>query len=130
MEVEVEESSPWRISRDWLLISFPHDGAREQRKDHPNNDEAPPAVLHAHPGRYRPQPEQAHQQVAFVMSLLPLEQHELGDNQSNDENQQHLGVHLVVAFVLLVHLLVEKARLLVLRHLVQSLRWESKWITN
>ena len=41
--------------------------------------------------------------VAVGSPLLPLDEADLADNQDHDQDEDHLGVHLRVARVLLVH---------------------------
>ena len=44
--------------------------------------------------------------VRFEVPCLPLDEKDLRDDQCSDENQDHLGVHGLVTFVLLVQSLV------------------------
>lgn len=83
-------SLPWCVSSDWLLISLSHDNTRQQREYHPEEDEAPEATVDGHSSGNQPQPEQTHEEVRLVVPLLPLEEHELGNDETDDEDQQHL----------------------------------------
>ena len=51
-------------------------------------------------------------------ALLPLDEHDLGDDEDDKEDEDHLRVHLGVARVLLVHLQVLVVPFLLGRQLV------------
>lgn len=119
---------PWRGAGQRLTSGTVGDIRCDYREDEPGGQEPPPVKFGSKVERNDPHLEQSHQledsraavlaevrrqrdsytvHVSYVvglrMSLLPLHQDELSDYEGDDEDEHHLCVHRLMAFMLGVH---------------------------
>jgi len=87
----------------WLLEGLPGDDPRDKGEDQPDQREPPPQVPDTQTDRNHPHSYKGTEVVGVGTVLPPLDEDDLGEEEDDQENENHLGVHLRVSGVLLVH---------------------------